>query len=83
LPSLILIDGALPCTAFILAEMEAIARNLLHAFQGMSPSKGADALLLIVGEPMAARHPGVMLVDLAEAMHPIVGCLFMTNLRSG
>ena len=29
-------------------------------------------LLLVVGEPVIARHPGVVLVDLAEALLPVV-----------
>ena len=37
------------------------------AFEGMAAGEGADALLLVVGEPVVARHPGVVLVDLAEA----------------
>ena len=28
--------------------------------------------LLVVGEPVIAWHPGVVLVDLAEALHPVV-----------
>ena len=32
----------------------------------------ADACDLILGEPMIAWHPGVMLVDLAEARDPVL-----------
>jgi hypothetical protein len=32
----------------------------------------ADAFFLIVGEPVVARYPGVVLVDLAEAKLPVV-----------
>ena len=42
------------------------------AFQRMLTGEGADALLLVVGEPVVARHPGVVLVDLAEALLPVV-----------
>jgi len=46
--------------------------QLAIAFQGMSPGKGADAFLLITGEPVIARHPGVVFVDLAEAGLPVI-----------
>ena len=42
------------------------------AFEGMAAGEGADALLLVVGEPVVARHPGVVLVDFAEAAFPVV-----------
>jgi hypothetical protein len=38
----------------------------------MRPREGTDPLLLVVGEPVVARHPGVVLVDLAEALLPVV-----------
>jgi len=37
------------------------------AFERIGAGEGADAAFLLVGEPMVARHPGVVLVDLAEA----------------
>lgn len=42
------------------------------AVEGMGAGEGADALLLIVGEPVIARNPGVVLVDMAEALNPVV-----------
>ncbi len=42
------------------------------AFEGMLAGEGADAFFLVVGEPVVARHPGVVLVDLAEAVLPVV-----------
>jgi hypothetical protein len=33
---------------------------------------GGEPFFLVVGEPVVARHPGVVLVDLAEAMLPVV-----------
>jgi hypothetical protein len=42
------------------------------AFERVLTGEGADALLFVVGEPMVARHPGVMLVDLAETQLPVV-----------
>ena len=38
----------------------------------MLPGEGADLLFFVVGEPMIARHPGIVLVDLAEALLPVV-----------
>ena len=38
----------------------------------MLAGKGADGLLLLVGEPVVARHPGVVLIDLTEAILPVV-----------
>jgi hypothetical protein len=38
----------------------------------MGAGEDADAFLLVVGEPVVAGHPGVVLVDLAEALLPIV-----------
>ena len=38
------------------------------AFEGMLAGEDADAFLLVVGEPVIARHPGVVFVDLAEAL---------------
>jgi hypothetical protein len=34
--------------------------------------KDADSFFLVVGKPMIARHPSVVLVDLAEAVFPVV-----------
>lgn len=42
------------------------------AFEGMLACVGADLLLFVVGEPVIARHPGVVFVDFAEAMFPEV-----------
>ncbi len=42
------------------------------AFERVGAGEGADAFLLVVGEPVVARHPGVVLVDLAEAPIPVV-----------
>jgi len=42
------------------------------AFERVLPGEGADAFLLLVGEPVIARHPGVMFVDFAEACFPVV-----------
>ncbi len=42
------------------------------AFQRVLAGEVADALLLVVGQPVVARHPGVVLVDLAEALLPVV-----------
>ena len=42
------------------------------AFERMRPREGADPLLFIVGEPVVAWHPGVVLVDLAVAFLPVV-----------
>lgn len=42
------------------------------AFGRVSPGKGADAILFVVGEPMIARHPRVVLVDFAETPFPVV-----------
>src|SRR5205085_2248817 len=41
-------------------------------FVEMAAGEGADGFLLVVGEPVVARHPGVVLVDLAEAFLPVV-----------
>jgi len=41
-------------------------------FMRMAAGEGADPLLLVTGEPVIARHPGVVLVDLAEAGFPVV-----------
>jgi hypothetical protein len=34
--------------------------------------EGDDAKFFIIGEPMIARDPGVVLVDLSEALLPVV-----------
>jgi hypothetical protein len=41
-------------------------------FVRMSTSEDTDAFFLLVGEPVIARHPGVVFVDLAETRDPIV-----------
>jgi len=38
----------------------------------MGTGKDTDAFFLVLGEPVIARHPGVVLVNLAEARDPIV-----------
>ena len=38
----------------------------------MSAGEAADAILLVVGEPVVAGHAGVVLVDVAEAVLPVV-----------
>jgi hypothetical protein len=38
----------------------------------VTASEGDDAMFFIVGEPMIAWDPGVVLVDLAEASFPVV-----------
>jgi len=47
-------------------------RQLPITFEPVLASEGADALLFVVGKPVIARHPGVVLVDLAEALFPVV-----------
>ena len=42
------------------------------AFEGMTAGEGTDAFFLAVGEPVVARDPGVVLIDLAEAALPVV-----------
>ena len=42
------------------------------AFERVLASEDADFFFLVVGEPVVARHPGVVLVDLAEALLPVV-----------
>ena len=42
------------------------------AFERVGPGEGGDALFLVFGEPMIARHPGVVLIDFAEALFPVV-----------
>jgi len=42
------------------------------AFQRVTAGEGADAILLITGQPVVAWHPGVVLVDFAEAFFPVV-----------
>ena len=39
--------------------------------EGMRTGKVTDALLLVDGEPVIAGDPGIVLVDLAEAVDPI------------
>jgi hypothetical protein len=38
----------------------------------MDAGKGADAVLFVVGEPVVAGDAGVVFVDCAEAMFPVV-----------
>jgi hypothetical protein len=38
----------------------------------MRSGKGADAQFLVVAEPVIAWDPGVVLIDLAEAVLPVV-----------
>jgi hypothetical protein len=38
----------------------------------MGAGVGDDAFFFVVGEPVIARDPGVVLVDLAEALLPVV-----------
>ena len=42
------------------------------AFERMGAGKGADLFLFVGGEPMIAWHPGVVFVDVAVALAPIV-----------
>jgi hypothetical protein len=42
------------------------------AFERMGPREGDDAMFFVIGEPMIAWDPGVVLVDLAEATLPIL-----------
>ena len=42
------------------------------AFKRVLPGKDTDPLFFVVSEPMIAWDPGVVLVDLAEALFPIV-----------
>jgi hypothetical protein len=42
------------------------------AFEGMGAGKSADAEFFIVGEPVVAWDPGVVFVDLAETLFPVV-----------
>ena len=41
-------------------------------FERMLAGEGGQALLFVGGEPVIARDPGVVLVDLAEALDPSV-----------
>ena len=41
-------------------------------FQRVRAGEVADAGDLIVGEPVVARHPGVVLIDLAEVRAPVL-----------
>jgi hypothetical protein len=38
----------------------------------MAAGEGANAFFLDIGEPVIAWHPGVVLVDFAEALAPVV-----------
>jgi len=42
------------------------------AFERVVASEGADAIFFVIGEPMIARHPGVVFIDFAEACFPVV-----------
>jgi hypothetical protein len=41
-------------------------------FKRMAAREGADAFLFVVGEPVVAGDPGIVLIDLAEALFPVV-----------
>ncbi len=38
----------------------------------MGAGEGANTFFLVVGEPVIARDPGVVLVDFAEPLNPVV-----------
>ena len=42
------------------------------AFEGVGAGEDDDPFLLVVGEPVVAWHQGVVFVDLAEALFPVV-----------
>ena len=42
------------------------------AFARMAAGEGANAFFLVVAEPVIARDPGVVLVDFAETLNPVV-----------
>ena len=42
------------------------------AFERLGAGESPDAFLLVPGEPVIARHPGVVLIDFAEAPPPVV-----------
>ena len=42
------------------------------AFEWILAGEGADFFLFVVGEPVVAWDPGVVLVDFAEAVLPVV-----------
>ena len=42
------------------------------AFERVLAGEDADAFLLVVAEPVVAGHPGVVFIDLAEALLPVV-----------
>ena len=42
------------------------------AFERVVAGEGADAFFFVIGEPMIARHPGVVFIDFAEASFPVV-----------
>ena len=42
------------------------------AFERIGSGEGADGLFFVVGEPVVATHKGVVFVDLAEALFPVV-----------
>src|SRR6266852_7673741 len=68
------LEGAIDAgrTAGDLVGIEHHEGQAAIAFQGMAASKGADAFLLVVGEPVIAGHPGVVFVGFAEALLPVV-----------
>jgi hypothetical protein len=41
-------------------------------FERMLASEGANAFLLVGQEPVIARDPGIVLVDLAKTLDPVV-----------
>ena len=47
------------------------------AFERMAAGESTDTLFLVIGEPMIARHPGVVLIDFAEAAFPVVVSRFL------
>ncbi len=47
-------------------------RQASIAFERMKPIECADLFPLVIGQPMIARHQRIVLVDLAEALLPIV-----------
>ena len=42
------------------------------AFGGVLAGEGANAFLLVVGEPMIAWHPGIVFIGFAEAKFPVM-----------
>ena len=42
------------------------------SFEGMGAGENGDTFFLFVGQPVVARHPGVVRVDFAEALFPVM-----------